>query len=215
MSRRISKEALVDALDADIAWRRLELAAIRTTLKRSTGPSEATAARAAVALAYAHWEGYVVATSRSLLQYVTGLRLRYEDLTDSYVAMCLAGRLTEAEASTRRIRRHIDVVAVLRSSEDRADFPLAERVIHAEGNLKSEKFDDIIARLGLDRKPFELHYNWLDGELLRKRNHIAHGEIGYVDTDFAYAAIDTVAGLIDNFRTAAQNAAVLEVFRRP
>lgn len=214
MSGRIPREALLDSLDAEIGWRRIELSALRTALKEATGPAADTASRTAVALAYAHWEGYVVTASRSLLRYVINLRLKYGELSDSYLALCLAGSLSEAESSVRRIRRHIDVVTRFRDSDARAVFPSPDHAIQAEGNLKSDKFDDIVTRLGLNAGPFELHYNWLDGELLRRRNNIAHGEIGFADTDFGQDALVNVNDLLSRFRTAAQNGVALEVFRR-
>lgn len=213
MPRRRTREALIDHVDADIAWRTLELSALRTALARAKGPAADTAARTAVALAYAHWEGYVVTTSRALVQYVSDLRLPRGDLADSYLALSLAGRLAQADASPRRIQIHVDVITEIRRSTEPADFPAAERMIHAEGNLKSERFRDIVARLGLDPSPFELHYKWLDGELLRRRNNIAHGHDGHADSDFAVEALETVRALMDHFRTAIQNAAALEVFR--
>ena len=161
MARRVNKEGLVDRLDADIGWRRLELSALRTALQRAVGPAEATAARAAVTLAYAHWEGYVVTGGRALLGYVAGLRLKYDQLSDPYLAL-----------------------------------------------------DDIVTRLALDPRSFELHYKWLDGELLRRRNSIAHGDAEPTDREFGLEALETVGDLLDGFRTEAQNAAVLEVFRR-
>lgn len=215
MSKRLSREALIDITDADLAWRRQELSVLRVGVRKSTGPAIDTATRAAVALAYAHWEGYVVQTSRALLDYVTGLRLAYGDLADNYVALCMTGRLKVAEQSTRRIGRHIDVVRLLRQPADRAIFPDGDTLVQAEGNLKTDKFRDLIARLGLDESPFELHYRWLDSELLRRRNNIAHGQAGYADIDFAIEAITIVASLLDQFRTAVQNAVVLEVYRRP
>lgn len=214
MSKRLSREGLIDVTDADVAWRRQELSTLGTALKKSRGRAIDTASRTAVTLAYAHWEGYVVTTSRALVDYIVGLRLTYEQLSDSYVAMCMSGRLLEAEASTRRIHRHIDVVAALRASSDRASFPQGEKLIQAEGNLKSEKFRDLVLRLGLNEAPFELHYRWLDSELLRRRNHIAHGQAGYADSEFAAEALTTVTSLLDGFRTAVQNAVVLEVYRR-
>src|SRR4051812_18576708 len=107
MSKRLSREGLIDVTDADVAWRRQELSTLATALKRSRGRAIDTASRTAVTLAYAHWEGYVVTASRALVDYITGLQLTYEQLSDSYVAMCMSGRLREAEASTRRIHRHI------------------------------------------------------------------------------------------------------------
>lgn len=214
MARRLTRESLVDLLDADIGWRRLELSALRTARLRATGPAEATAARAAVTLAYAHWEGYVITSGRVLLSYVTGLRLKYEDLSDPYLALCLAAKLGQADQSVSKIRRHIDVVVTLRRSADQARFPAPERAIQGDGNLKSDKFDDIVTRLALDPRPFELHYKWLDGELLRQRNSIAHGESEHTEPEFGLEALDAVRGLLDDFRTAAQNAVVLEVFRK-
>ena len=156
----------------------------------------------------------MISAGRLLLQHVIDRRLKYGELSDTYLALCLAGRLAQADASVRRIRRHIDVIVLLRSSEDQASFPAPEKSIQAEGNLKSEKFDDITTRLGLNAEPFELHYNWLDAELLRRRNHIAHGTIGYTDAEFGRDALERVGDLLDRFRTAAANGAVLEVFRR-
>lgn len=214
MSRRLSKEDLLDSLDADIGWRRVELSALRTSLERATGPASDTAARTAVALAYAHWEGYVVTASRALLRYVMGLQLTYCDLSDPYLALCLAGKLGQAETSVRRIQRHLDVVIALRRSGDKAIFPAPERAIQAEGNLKSEKFSDILRRLGLSATPFELHYNWIDAQLLRRRNNIAHGEAGYTDSAFGLEALGTVSDLLDRYRNAIQNAAILSIFER-
>jgi hypothetical protein len=205
---------LIDVCDADLAWRRQELTALRADVKQAQGRAADTAMRAAVTLSYAHWEGYVVTVSRALVDYVTGLRLTYDQLSDSYVAMSMAGRLNEAERSTRRIARHIDVVRVLRRPGDRATFPDGGSLIQAEGNLKSEKFRDLLSRLDLDDAPFELHYRWLDSELLRRRNHIAHGQSGHADGAFALEAIGTVGSLLDQFRTAVQNAVVLEAFKR-
>ncbi len=164
-------------------------------------------------MAYAHWEGYVITSARALLAYVSGLRLTYAELADSYVALCFAGKLLGADQSTRRIQRHIDVVTAMRQSSVQALFPSPVRVIHGEGNLKADKFHDIVLRLSLDAAPFELHYKWLDSELLRRRNNIAHGQVESIDADFARDALTTVGRLIDAFRTTAQNAAVLEVFK--
>jgi hypothetical protein len=214
VARRLTREALLDQLDADIAWRRIELSAVRAGLNQAKGPAMDTAARAAVALAYAHWEGYVVSAGRLLVRYVRDQRLTYAELSDCYLALCLARTLLQADASIRRIQRHIDVVTVLRDEGAQATFPSPESAVQAEGNLKSEKFADIVSRLGLEAAPFELQYNWIDGELLRRRNSIAHGSTGHTDVVFADEAVERVAGLIDAFRSAAQNAVVLEVFRR-
>lgn len=214
MARRISREQLLDSFDAELAWRRLELSALRTSLARARGPAIDTAARTAVALAYAHWEGYVVTASRSLLSYVAQLRLAYRELSDPYLALCLAGKLRQAEASVRRIKLHIDVIVMMRASGDQAIFPAVERAIQAEGNLKSERFADLVTRLGLAAQPFELHYNWLDSELLRRRNSIAHGEAGFTDRAFGFEALDTVNDLLARYRTAVQNAEALQVYRR-
>lgn len=205
---------MFDSFDAEMGWRTVEFVALRTSLAQAHGRAAETASRTAVALAYAHWEGYVVAASRSLLRYVTGLRLKYGELSDVYLALCLAGALSQAEGSRLRIRRHIDVVTRLRNANAEAVFPSPNRAIQADGNLKSEKFDDIATRLGLNAEPFTLHYNWLDSELLRRRNNIAHGALGYADTQFGQDALETVADLLSRFRTAAQNGVALDVFRR-
>ena len=157
----------------------------------------------------------MVATSRLLLGYVGGLEeLRYRGLSDPYLAICLASKLGEAADERRRIRRHIDVVVLLRHADHTAIFPAPERAIYAEGNLKSDKFDDIITRLSIDPAPFELHYNWLDARVLAKAQSHRPWRPRLADPAFAREALTTVGHLLDQFRTATQNAAVLEVFRR-
>lgn len=212
MSSRLSEEQLLDRLDQELGWRRLELSALRTALQRAKGPAADTAARTAVALAYAHWEGYVVQASRLLVAYVGRQHLKYRELSDPYLALCLSGKLGQADQSLRRIQRHLDVVAALRRSDDRAVFPSPERAISADGNLKASKFADILLRLGLTAGPFELHYNWIDAELLRCRNCIAHGNAGHTDRGFGVDALDTVDTLLDRYRNVTQNGVVQRVF---
>lgn len=214
MAQRLTQEALLEGLDADLAWRRLELSALKTAILRAHGPARETAGRSAVALSYAHWEGYIVQSGRALLRYVADQRLRYEQLSDAYMALCLSGRLTGAELSTTRIQRHIDAVVALRKSHEQAVLPSPENAVSGEGNLKAAKFEDLVMRLGLDPRPFELSYVWLDTELLRRRNRVSHGEMGYADTEFAIVALETVNRLLDSFRTAVSNAAVLAVYKR-
>jgi hypothetical protein len=169
--------------------------------------------RAAVALLYAHWEGFVKKSSTYYLEYVASHRLRYEELAPNFVALALRSRFSQLSAS-RKLSGANDLAAFFCTSlGSRSNVPY-KNVVDTKSNLSSTVLLDILAALGLDDAQFLTRLKFIDGNLVDPRNHIAHGE-GLVLPIPEYLKLhDDVMVLIETYRNLIENAALTKAFAR-
>ena len=205
---------LVDAIAADFVWRRRELTQLRGLINSSDGDLHSQVLiRSAVALLYAHWEGFVKKTSGFYLELVASKRLTYEQLTPNFVALSLKGKfeqLRKAEKLTiaNEIANHFCL-----NMGSRCALPY-KKGIDTYSNLSSKVLIDILNTLGLKKNEFSTKLQFIDNKLVNPRNFIAHGEnLQISDTDYL-ALHDEVIALLELFRTEVENSAVLEGYLR-
>ena len=107
-------EELVDAIAAELSWRRKELTDIRYLVQQATGnrSRQDLMTRAGVALLYAHWEGFVKATAESYLQFVAMQRCKNSELARCMLALMIRTRLSATSAS-KKISTHLELVDFL------------------------------------------------------------------------------------------------------
>ena len=89
-----------------------------------------------------------------------------------------------------------------------------ESAISTESNLGSTVFENIATAIGIDPQPYEAKYKLVDESLLKRRNHIAHGEYIDLDPQDCRTLGDEVISLLRAFKTDIENAAALGCFRR-
>ena len=86
-----NKEQLGDALDADIAWRRIELRTLSNNVKAAKDEKLKTALRVGIVLLYAHWEGFIKTSAENYLIFVSDQakqhRLKYKNVQNCFVAL--------------------------------------------------------------------------------------------------------------------------------
>src|SRR5580704_7767577 len=87
-------EELADRLDEGMAWRRIELQALKAAVsdaeKQSPGsPLSRALARSGVAMLYAHWEGYVKDSCTAYVEFIAKRRLRCDELSDGLLRSVL------------------------------------------------------------------------------------------------------------------------------
>lgn len=204
-------ELLSDALSEEIIWRKKELTALRLLVESKSLATDRHNAllRGAVALLYAHWEGFVKAAGRAYMEFVHFQRLTFVELSRNFIALGAKALLSRA-ANTSKIGAHIEVTDFfMHHLHERCVLPYKEG-IHTGHNLNSRILRDITDSLGLDYTEFATKEVLLDEMLLKRRNTIAHGE--YLLTTVAdYLEIhEQVLDMIEAFRIQVENAAALK-----
>lgn len=208
-----STEEFVDLMAAEISWRRKELTEIKHLVVSSSSNQSRQAAltRAALALLYAHWEGFVKAVAELYLEFVRMQRCKNCELTSNFLAVIMRSQL-RAAADSNKIAAHIALVDYFRlHGETRSGLP-TKKVVRTEANLSSKVFLEVLAVLGIDSSAYESKSHLLDNSLLNRRNHIAHGNVLPVAADDYLLLHDEITGLMTLFRNNVENAAVTKAF---
>lgn len=163
--------------------------------------------RAAVALLYAHWEGFVKAVAENYLEFVAMQRCKHSELSGNILAIVLRSRLSAAQSS-KKIETHLGVVDFFRGEmEGRCTLPY-KSAVRTEANLSSTVLIEILRTLGFDVTEYEPKYHLIDHKLVERRNHIAHGIALEVDVNEYLELQDEVLSLMNLFRNPVENYAV-------
>lgn len=208
-------EQLIDRIALELVWRRRELTDLRALVQqfRDEPLRVRVLVRGAVALLYAHWEGFVKASASHYLEYVASTRLPYRRLSANFVGLALRSKFSELGANEKISSANAIADFFCTSLDRQANLPY-KRVIDTKSNLSSTVLKDIIAALGLDGSQFATRLNFIDGNLVNPRNHIAHGEALDITADEYLLLHDEVISLIEIFRNEIENSSVLRRYER-
>jgi hypothetical protein len=213
MKLRTSQQAL-DAIDSELAWRRRELENLCRAVQDSRESFSGSLARATFTLIYAHWEGGVKNCATYYLDFVARQRHSYEELCTNFVAIACANSIQQAAASGK-LQQYAQVVdfLVFNQKERFQRSKLFE--FQTDSNLSSTVMDAICFNVGVCMgTSLEMNRNFLDRNLLKTRNAIAHGIMEPVELRFLLESRDKVLGLLGDFRTELQNAIVEKRYLR-
>jgi hypothetical protein len=201
-------------MDGDFYWRKKELSRVKSMAMDSEGtPDESMCVRAAVALLYAHWEGFIKRTGEYYLEFVSQQKLTHGELLPGFMAMAIEPYLSGKIEGTK-ISRHIKMIEFIRDAGDeRCHLPYQGK-IETKSNLKAELFRDITSALGLDYSRFATKEKLIDEKLLKNRNHIAHGNYAVMPVaDYIELHCEIVA-MMQDFYNQIDNAAILGTYKR-
>ena len=189
---------VLSELDEEFAWRRKELTVVWGDVKSAKYEVKPAHMRAATAMLYAHWEGFVRAASETYVSFVSSKRLRHTQLCDGFFALALRAKLNEL-ASQNDVAAHINFANFLRNGLDSRAKISQLRAIQTGANLSSRRLKSIILTLGLDYSPFELKENMIDAQLLNWRNTIAHGKWSCPKEEDLALLYQEIPSLLRNF----------------
>jgi hypothetical protein len=96
-------EQLFDFLSSEIIWRKKELSALRSliNLRGSSYDKQNSLIRGGITVLYAHWEGFIKAASTAYLNFIAMQRLPYKELASNFIAICMKGKLSQAQQSNK------------------------------------------------------------------------------------------------------------------
>lgn len=205
---------LQDCIDAEMAWRKRELSAIKTNVHTARSFAKETAIRSGIALLYAHWEGAVKNIASAYWEYVSYLGLPYRELKLNFLAFSMKTDILRFSATNKTSFHTQFLQSTFNSLDMKSQLP-HNLAIRTGSNLNSEILVEIMSTLGLDYLQYESSFTFLDEVLLNMRNKIAHGDrIEYLSLDeIRYFEIhDKVFHLIEIFSTQVQNAAYTQSY---
>lgn len=207
---------LIDLIAADLVWRRRELTDLRALVQGShSNPVRShVLIRGAVALLYAHWEGFVKKSSSYYLEYVASQRLTYGKLAANFVALTLKSKFIELGVSEKISGGNAIAEFFCTALDSRSNVPYKNGV-DTKSNLSSTVLLDILGALGLDAAEFSTRLSFIDIKLVNPRNHIAHGEALRLTIDEYLTLHDEVIVLIETYKNGIENASVSRRFERP
>ena len=208
-----SAEQLQTVLDDDFAWRRKELTMIMTTIKSSRPNLLNANIRIGVVILYAHWEGFIKNAAENYLIYVAGKKLQYDELENNFIALSLKTKLKEFE-STNKNTVHTQLIDFLLGNlKIKANLP-TENIIKTQSNLNSNILKEILSILGIDYRQCELKDKYIDSQLLKIRNSVAHGQNPDITEIDFYELYSEITIMMTTIKTEISNNASLAKYKK-
>lgn len=207
-------DELIEKVGSDLIWRRKELSELKGLVQETQGQIRSRVIiRSAVALLYAHWEGFVKKASAYYLEFVSSHRLPYGRLAPNFVALALKAKFHELSASEKISGANLLAEFFCTSLNKQSNVPYKDAV-DTKSNLSSKVLQDILSALGIPHNNFSTRMNFIDSNLVNPRNHIAHGEDFNLNTQEYMDLHDAVMSLLETYKNEVENAAVLKSYER-
>lgn len=204
---------LQDFLDSELSWRIKEIADMKAAVRQARYLSEKTVVRAALALLYAHWEGFVKQSTMGYLSYVSCQNLTYSELKSCFVVFGLKRVLNELRESGNA-SGNIAAIDFVRDQLGKKAKLKIDNAINTESNLSSAVLNNILLSIGINTLPYQPRYNLIDYSLLKRRNNIAHGEFLDVSREDWGALADEILQMLRQLKTDIENSIVLASFKK-
>jgi hypothetical protein len=206
-------EELQSKLDDDFAWRRKELTVILTNVKSCKPLQMNTNIRIGVVMLYAHWEGFIKNAAELYLVYVACKKLNLDELSSNFIAVSLKNKLKQFEETNKNTIHTQLIDFLLGDLKERAQIP-TDDIIRTQSNLNSEILKEILSVIGVDYSKFELKEKFIDSQLLRIRNSVAHGQNPDINELDFYELYDEITFIMTNVKNDISNNASLQIYRK-
>ncbi|MEW6348546.1 MAG: MAE_28990/MAE_18760 family HEPN-like nuclease [Thermodesulfobacteriota bacterium] len=206
---------LTDRLDRELAWRKKELSDLKyyIDLTPANAARRKVLGRCAVAMLYAHWEGFVKIAGRCFLEFVAMQRLRNEQLHPNLLTLSMRHQVKLPDTA-RKLSDFGKITEFFLSGIGRRSAIPFKSAVDTRSNLSSSQLQEIVWCLGLDYAAYETKEHFIDSVLLGRRNSVAHGEGMIVDPDEFDAMRDHVIEMMTTLKTQMENAAVLKTYMK-
>jgi len=215
-----SKEIFIDEIAQDSSWRKHELSVMRQLIDSTRGVAKHSAIRASVVMLYSHWEGHIKKAGKLYISYLNYLGLKYSAMSENNLTVGLFSNFNSDNQGRGfySFEKYVDFITIKHGDEKfNVD---SEKVINTKSNLQLEVLSEIFAVIGLSDTQFLANKLYIDEQLLKYRNCIAHGEDTRRNEEIKLDPVsyqelhEKVVELIDVFDTDLCNHVVLEKYKK-
>ena len=171
---------LQQMLDDDLQWRIKELSNFRNSIPRELGSAQNALIRGGVTLLYAHWEGFIKNATLQYYRFVSCQSHYIGEFSSAFIAFILSGEVNDLLSIKSVHRKRALLDKILGEMQRPATFPSRSPIVTS--NLHYDQFEDACSLLNIPIADFQLSADFIDNQLVKRRNSIAHGN--YLDIDY-------------------------------
>jgi len=199
-------EHYMNELDTVRVRRARELSEIKFRFSGSGYDAFGLNSKAAVVLAYAHWEGFYNDCVSIYLQFLKEKDVRIQDVNWSMLSGALSSALDGLRDRNHTSAARCDFVEALSGLIERNFDKFDEKVISARSNLNFDKLQENFRVLNFNLLPFQRFRNKINKEVVGWRHSVAHGDAPDLSEMSISDHVDLTASLLlamsDHFQDA-------------
>ncbi|HIB65530.1 MAG TPA: hypothetical protein EYO33_10585 [Phycisphaerales bacterium] len=144
--------------------------------------------------------------------FVQSRRLKTNELSSGLKWLSLKNKLESLSLNKKSTTGIEAMIALEEALVRRASFSSGFRC-RTDSNLSSKVFEEIVTSIGIDYEPYATKANFIDKELLERRNQIAHGErLDLLAGDYIKLK-DNVLSLMRELKTDIENHCASKLFK--
>ena len=214
MSRLGSVDDFSSYLTEEFTWRVREISDVRKVADDQGVGYETGLRKAALALTYAHWEGYVKFSAEAYLRYIAARKYKYGQLSTQFAAIEVPKILRKAVSDGNSVLAGVALIERVSGLMQETYRDSKGTYLPIEGNLNFERFCEVCSICGIDPVRVMEDGDFLDSKILAIRNKIAHGSSITVSSEELRAAGDFVIEKLRSFRNEIELAVISRRFVR-
>ncbi|ELY3545361.1 hypothetical protein SMX40_001226 [Cronobacter turicensis] len=171
-----SKYHLEEYITAIKSWRIKELYSLKLMANSSTGLNQDILIRSGIVILYAHWEGFIKEALHALFSYLNSIKIKYSELNNNFIILGIYNEFKDHNDfknfnSLYSIRDYL--ITNCGEKQCNIDF---KKHISTNSNLNSAVLLDLLKKSGMKAEKYLVNIQYIDNQLLKYRNMIAHGE---------------------------------------
>ena len=210
-----------NAVQRDLAWRKLEISALRTLVNQSDEDAHYVF-RATQVLLCAHWEGFLKKAARLYLEHVFAQNILLKDMVPCMVAVAYFDDVLAAASAKfpGSELNHLKLAEkIVRTINGRVERPSWN--VDTEGNPGTDTLERVLRSIGVDPQLEMELAAWtttrvfINEQIVRDRHYVAHGDGFRIDRASLLARVQRLLDLLDTLSDRLQDAAVSKRYMRP
>jgi hypothetical protein len=213
MTKYVTAEQCLAALQADSAWRKKEISSLKQRIARADGEPRAILMRAAIVILYAHWEGFVRFAAETYITHINERVARFNTPLSQHYRELLMWRCLKRKGDFPHAKSPMAFLDFMQDWRTSPDVLLPDDLIDAESNLDSRVLGKILRIIDVPFVDFESKKNLIDEKLLGRRNPIAHGKKMSISIDEYSEADREVRELLDIFQRKIEDCVQYSAFK--